>query len=327
MTSRESELEDFKTQIDLVGFAEARGYVVDRKKSSRGSVSMVHEGSGEHLIVKKNPNGHFIYTSVHGHGDSGTIIDFLQRRGGGSLGEIRKTLRPWVGGIDLPLSPGATKASGHPRVALESVATDFAAVQRAYEAMSPIAAGYLYLEKERCIPASVYMHPKFCSRIRTDVRGNVVFPHWESGGRLTGYEIKNRGFTGFAKGGAKRLFGSGIDEGDTELVVCETAIDLLSYAALFGIEGRRFVSTAGALNPEQPALLRSAFEKMPEGARVVWAVDADKGGDELVMRFMEVFAEGLSLPLTQARHSPDVRGDDWNDVLRKGGLEGLPHYS
>ena len=42
---------------------------------------------------------------------------------------------------------------------------------------------------------------------------------------------------------------------DTELVVCETAIDLLSYAALFGIEGRRFVSTAGALNPEQPALL------------------------------------------------------------------------
>ena len=41
--------------------------------------------------------------------------------------------------------------------------------------------------------------------MRIDSRGNTVFPHFDAAG-LCGYEIKNRGFTGFAAGGKKGLW-------------------------------------------------------------------------------------------------------------------------
>lgn len=317
MTSRAAELETFKTEINLVAFAEAQGFVVDPKKSSRTSVAMRHESSGERILVRKNPNGHYVYASVGDPSDNGTVIDFLQRRGGGSLGEIRKTLRPWVGGADFSSEARLPRRNPHSQRVLETATTDLEAVRSAWAAMTPLESVNPYLTGERAIPAAVYGHRKFVGRIRTDARRNVCFPHWERGGGLTGYEIKNHGFTGFAKGGQKRLFGSGIDGADHELVICETAIDLLSYAALHGIEGRRFVSTAGALSPSQPPLLRSAMEKLPTGGRVVLAVDADRGGDALCAQLVAILGDAEGLDLTWERHSPPTQGDDWNDVLRR----------
>jgi hypothetical protein len=42
------------------------------------------------------------------------------------------------------------------------------------------------------------------ARLRIDARRNAVFPHRDDDG-VCGYEIKNRGFTGFATGGVKAL--------------------------------------------------------------------------------------------------------------------------
>lgn len=68
--------------------------------------------------------------------------------------------------------------------------------------------------------------------MRIDSRGNAVFPHFDLDG-LCGYEIKNRGFTGFARGGAKGLWLSNAQDGDNRLIFAESAIDALSHAALF----------------------------------------------------------------------------------------------
>ena len=64
---------------------------------------------------------------------------------------------------------------------------------------------YSYLEKERRLPAVALSSPRFAGRVRIDRRGNTVFPHVDAVG-LCGYEIKNRGFTGFASGGEKDLW-------------------------------------------------------------------------------------------------------------------------
>jgi len=148
-----------------------------------------------------------------------------------------------------------------------------------------------------------------------DARGNALFPHFNRDG-LCGFEIKNEGFTGFAKGGTKGLWASVPTEADDTLVIAETAIDALSYAVLFGHHRSRFVSTSGQLNNDQPGLLQSAIEKMPQGGRVVMALDNDEGGDELAARITDLYAAAKRIDLELHDDRPTVRGSDWNDVLK-----------
>ena len=318
MRERNEELEAFKSEIDLVEFALDRGYQIDRRRTSRTSVAMRHEVNRDRIIVARSADGHYIYASVHDHTDHGSIIDFCQNRDGGNLGQVRKLLRPWIGG-SLKTTRRRSAAGQISKQVIEPVRTDFEAVAAAFESMRVIESENTYLTGARSIPVLVYGHVRFAGRLRVDARGNVIFPHIQAGGQITGYEIKNEGWTGFASGGAKRLFCSGFGSDDTSLVVTESGIDALSYAALFGIGQKRFMSTAGALNPEQVVLLRSAMQKLSGDAEVVLAVDADEGGDSIAEQIQETFEAVGNATLKFRRHSPSTRGLDWNDVLRSSG--------
>ena len=104
-------------------------------------------------------------------------------------------------------------------------------VKGAYRRMAD-AQRFPYLEHERCVPAAVLLSPRFAGRMRIDSLGNTVFPHFDAAG-LCGYEIKNCGFTGFAAGGQKGLWFSHTQPADRRLILTESAVDALSYAALF----------------------------------------------------------------------------------------------
>jgi hypothetical protein len=97
MGTRRDELDEFKRQINLTQYAATLGYCLDRRASSRNSAVMVHP-AGDKLIVTKGEDGHWIFFSVRDDADHGSIIDFVQRREGGTLGDVRKTLRQWSGG-------------------------------------------------------------------------------------------------------------------------------------------------------------------------------------------------------------------------------------
>ena len=75
---------------------------------------------------------------------------------------------------------------------------------------------------------------------------------------LSGYELKNVGFTGFASGGSKALWLSHELPDDNRLVFCESAIDALSHAVLFPDNRARYASIGGKPNPQQPELIRAA---------------------------------------------------------------------
>ena len=98
---RNNELEQFKSRINLVEYAQTQGYQVDRKESSENSKVLRHD-NGDKILVVTGQNGHGIYLSVWDDRDSGSIIDFVQKRTGTSLGQIRKDLRPWIGGTGSP---------------------------------------------------------------------------------------------------------------------------------------------------------------------------------------------------------------------------------
>jgi len=99
-------------------------------------------------------------------------------------------------------------------------------------------------------------------RVRIDQRGNAVFPHFEAQG-LSGYELKNKDFTGFSSGGSKAVWLSHELPDDKRLVVCESAIDALSHAVLFPGNHARYASVGGKPNPQQPELIRAAVARMP----------------------------------------------------------------
>jgi hypothetical protein len=232
------------------------------------------------IVIARGEDQHWIYFSVRDDADNGSIIDFVQRRRRCTLGDVRRELRPWIGGTvartDLKLYV--------PEVV--PVSTNRAGVIRALAAMRPVQT-HRYLEEERAIPRELLGDPRFEGRILVDARSNAVFPQFDRDGPC-GYEIKNHGFTGFAPGGEKGLWMSRVRSTDTALVIAESAIDALSYVALHPDENTRYASFGGTMNPSQPAIIEAV------------TVDAGKG---------ELAVDRVTPPETK----------DWNDVLLRAG--------
>jgi hypothetical protein len=296
------ELESFKTSIDLRAYAASQGYVLDRKESWRGSAVMRH-ANGDKVIIKRDADGHYVYFSVRSDTDHGTIIDFAQHRLRQSFGAIRKELRPWIGRpADLPPYPP-----------LPATTKDRMRVEKTYAGMQD-AARHPYLENERALPATLLQHDRFTGRIRIDARGNAVFPHFDREG-LCGYELKNRGFTGFASGGTKGLWLSREQPNDSSLVLCEAAIDALSHAVLFPDERTRYASIGGQVSPGQRELMRAAAAGMPPNGKIIAAMDADAEGGKLADILRQAVEFTGRDDLFFVIHQP-AGFKDWNDQLR-----------
>jgi hypothetical protein len=170
-----------------------------------------------------------------------------------------------------------------------------------------------YLEEERAIPRDLLSHPRFAGRILVDARSNVVFPHVDRDGPC-GFEIKNRNFTGFAPGGEKGLWISVVKRTDTTLVIAESAIDALSYAALHPDEHARYASFGGAMNPSQPALIRAAIERLSLGAVVRIATDNDEEGAGFAAIIERAVSRDGQGALAIERAAP-ADAKDWNEAL------------
>lgn len=298
------ELEQFKRHVDLTEFAASRGYRLDRRESSASSRVMRHDGTGDKIVIGKAADGHWQYFSVRDRDDNGTIVDFVQRRGRKSLGEVRRELREWTHTERDP-------ASAHQRV--EPLTKDRAAVALEV-ARSKVVPTHPYLE-ERGLHRVTLDDPRFRETWRQadGPHGNVLFLHHDAKG-LCGFEIKNRGYTRFAKGGTKGLWSSATTPADHRLVIAESAIDALSYHQVNPHPKTRYVSFAGGLNPEQPALLERAISWMPAGSMIVAATDKDKDGQDFATRISELCT--CQPHVHYERHVPQLGAKDWNDHLR-----------
>jgi hypothetical protein len=299
-----SELERFKCNINLIEFALTEGYRIDRRESSPGSVVMRHL-AGDKIVIARGHDGHWIYFSVRDEGDNGSIIDFIQHRRRCSLADVRAVLRPWVGGV-VPLPLDAPPVPG-----VAPVSRDRASVLRALALMRPVVS-HRYLEVVRGIPRACLTSGRFAGRVLVDRYGNAIFPHADLLGPC-GYEAKNRDYTGFAKGGEKGLWVSGVRRTDRCLVIAESAIDAMSYAVLVPDPTARYASFGGACNPTQPALLAAAVSRLGEGACVVVATDNDPEGERFGHMIFDLVAATGRADLSAVRARPTLK--DWNAVL------------
>ncbi|TQF13423.1 DUF3991 domain-containing protein [Myxococcus llanfairpwllgwyngyllgogerychwyrndrobwllllantysiliogogogochensis] len=301
----DNELERFKSHINLPEYAATLGYTFSRQESSRAAVTMRHPDTDDKVIIKRGGDGHYVYFSVRDDNDNGTIIDFCQRRRRGSLGEVRKELRGYIGD-SRPKPPLPEYVH-----ALEIADADRPGVQKRVNQMVQPATS-LYLNGRGIRPETL-TDSRFVGTWREDSRGNAIFLHRDVEG-ISGYEVKNRGYTGFAKGGVKAVWASNAKVTDTTLAFTEATIDAFSYHQLRGGPDHRYASTGGALSPHQHELIGKMIRKMPPHGVVITAFDKDAIGDKLAATITEIAATA-NPGIRVVRDVPSI-GKDWNDELK-----------
>lgn len=291
----DGELERFKTEINLVELASYYGYECVKKESSRCSVVMKH-ADGDKIVVATAPDGHGVFFSVHEDGCGGSVLDLVMHREGVQLGRARQVLRRCLSSEYLH-----HQSSVHYRP--ERLAVDGAGLYAKWLGMQPYGDGSGYLEGRGLCAATLAV---FADRLRVDEHGNVVFRH-DDLRTFAGWEIKNKGFTGFSGGGKKALFGCKVSVQDeiAVVVVAESAIDVLSYYQLKPQPGL-YLSFAGGISKQQQELLMRVLHRYPDAFTVI-ATDADEQGHK--------YAEWLCSVRADAFVDCPSYGKDWNDVL------------
>ena len=152
-------------------------------------------------------------------------------------------------------------------------------------------------------------------RLYGDERGNAVFLTMDAKGRPRGAELRGTGptpFHGHAKGSTRALpwFFDTCKE-PKRLVLCESAIDALSYHQVTDCDDARIASTGGA-KPEVPSAVATAI-RAGSWEQVVVAYDNDQVGN----RMAEAITEELhALGAQVTRHAPQAK--DWNEELMHG---------
>ena len=311
---RHEELDRFKTQIDLVDYAQNNGYQPDQKKSSVNCIVLKDNQGDKILIGLDKTDRHYFYYSLTNDLDKGSIIDFVQKRKNLNLGEVRKELRPWIQqSSDLTNSKVNSKAKNKVYKKLETklIPTDKNRTQILIEIdKHQTINNHPYLS-QRGIKKSTIDNPRFQGTIYQDKNNNVIFPHQDREG-VSGYEIRNQKFKGFSTGGTKGLWTSRSGSQDKKLVICESPIDCLSYHQLFPDEQTRYFATSGTLSEKQKNLLQTAFEKISQkGGEIIIATDRDEPGKKLSQELAEIAPKTAQI----SRHVPKYQ-KDWNEVLQ-----------
>lgn len=298
----DDELSRFKSEISLVDFACAEfGYELQMRESSKSS--RVLKCGGDKIIVTRQPDGHDVYFSTGDDRDCGSLIDFLQRRKSLNLGQVRKELRAWLPGAKRP----ALKRPQRPPERPQPLEKDLQKVVETWEKMKPYSGAYL--TEQRGIERETIE----AFAVRQDERGNACVAHKNADG-LTGWESKNQGFTGFATGGKRQITWTRIDDSPIKkIVICEAAIDCMSYFQLRHEPGTAYLSTAGTqLNEEQREQLGQLLSKaQAQGITVALAMDKDPAGERMAAELRQIAPEGAQV----VREAPGV-GKDWNEALK-----------
>jgi hypothetical protein len=160
-----------------------------------------------------------------------------------------------------------------------------------------------YLVNTRSIPLSIIKPLIHSGKLYADTRGNAVFLLLGKEKRVVGAELRGTHQTrwhGMAPGSRKDLgFFLVKNSHSGKIMLCESAIDALSFLALY--PSYLAISTSGATT--NPAWLRSFINNEYE---IYCGFDSDETGDKLAEKMITIYP-------TIRRLRPQKH--DWNEVL------------
>jgi hypothetical protein len=329
-----AEIERLKANADLVSYAcRRRNYAVDPQESSpRGNPThwVLKRPDGRKVLALQTQDCWLYYdlklygevlgsrTPIRGEGH-GTIIDFIQEelglpKGPGTpgFGLALRELRDFVGAAPVPSDFARTNSAASPPPGPRAATPEV--LQAWQAAQSPKTSRYL---TSRGLTAATLNSERFIGTWRVDRRQNVLFPHRDAAGTLTGFDIKNYGISIFSKGGVKtgvwRSNPNPLPTEDPYYLLTEASINNLSFQQLhpqMAIEHRAF---GGRIGKEQLRVVATELKSLSRTTTVLLGFDGngDLAGREYERQIREVLPAWLRAERT---HPP--RGKDWNEYLQ-----------
>ncbi|MCP4552722.1 MAG: DUF3991 domain-containing protein [Bacteroidetes bacterium] len=294
------ELNRFKTEINIIDYAASLGYQIDKEKSSESCT-----------IMRKNTAKISISTGLDDHGvfydfrkeEGGSIIDFVKSETGKNLGQVRQELRPWIG-MGYLSSKGVINYPKPHKTSKDrqKVGIEFAKAKSIET--------HRYIEN-RGIKQCTLKSKRFFGRIYGDDYGNAIFPHYDHDG-ISGFSIINRNYKGFSQDGEKGLWFSNYSKDDSQIVLCESVIDALSYHQLKGDTLSCYFSIDGQVTQKQLMLIDSLISKN-RNKKIVLAFDNDHAGRKYISRIQSRQNNANNI----IPDLPENDEQDWNDVLNE----------
>lgn len=259
------------------------GYIFNRKESS--SSTKKYENDTDTLIVKQSSSGDYVYFNSKNERDCGTVIDFAKNR--------KIDLQTILTATPQPQPVAKTKAAKPAKDEERNLRDDFLKLK---------------LYGNDYLTATRHIKPDLIKRfnVREDKRGNACFPHFNKDFKLTGWEVKNQGFTGFCAGGKRNLGITHIGDDVENIVITESSIDAMSYAQMFEPDNTIYISTGGTLTDKQLQQINALTEQY--SATVTAATDNDAHGQLYAERIIDAIPRST-------RQTPQKK--DWNDDLKQ----------
>jgi hypothetical protein len=293
------ELNKFKTHINLAEFATAFGYYRDKEKSSVNAPVMRHDERGDKIVIGKDrSDGHYIYFNPNDESDSGTIIDFVQKRTGETLGYVRKRLRAWMHDPQ-PQENISVRAS-------TKDALRIASIWERIEKVNPHFVQYWSLgingNNELGQMKNVkYAEDKYFYFMLSNTSG------------ICGIEKRNDEEKHIIAGSEKGIFVNGNLSNAQNIYIFESPIDMMSHRQMgFHDIADYAVCTMGSIGESAEKSLKAIFERNRD-AKVVIAVDNDRGGSLATEKIYEILEQVDGDLERVERHLPNAK--DWNDDL------------
>jgi len=326
-------LEFAKQHINLVELAVNKfGYRIDKRKSSKYYKTLKKDN--DVIVVKRNnENNHWIYFNARNDEDNGTVIDFLQNRGVGNLGAVRRFLANYI----KEKKEGKIKEVDDFEVRVSSISDRQNVVLREYSRLGELEEDN-YLVRDRQIDPGI-INKDF--DIYTDDRKNVVFPLFGKQGEVIGLAKYNKDFKQvIGQKGIWTSYTGKIEDvkGITDVVITESPIDALSYLELFkdetdiyiDVDGtvrnvkRRYflISTQGQIGKQTIEAISNyikAIKKVNPNIKVRIALDNDDKGQEMAEELQEELENRFN-DLEIYVDIPQMK--DWNEELQEEKKEG-----
>ena len=297
MSLNNAKWQSFKQDINLIDFACSYGYVINKKKSTKQSVCL--SKANEDKIIVSRKNGVWVYFSVYDTNDSGTIVDFVKHKLQKSYTDTFALLENWKGELtEMNTNYYVNESSSYEQKRVKQVFSGCKTID-----------SHPYLAK-RGIYSEILRSHRFKDTIMVDRFGNIVFPQFKDN-TISALELKNDKLHVFVKGSIKTLWQSNRFKSDTQLIVAETVIDALSYQSLFSLSDAFYIATSGSPSKNQLNLIALISRDFKQ---IMCIADNDTGGDMMYERLKAV-VEHSETNCFVDRYSPQIRGEDWNDVL------------
>jgi hypothetical protein len=279
----------------------ANGYNCNLSKGMKWPVLESNLGD-KIIIVNPNSSSNQGYFNPNDDRDKGTLINFVGNRLGDIFPQdlslsreqnINRVLHQW---LNLPYRErlASTKIMGlsrHGELVEES--TFSPAVLKPLKDMD-------YL-KFRGIQEETVKSTLFAGKILQCQIGhfsNIAFPYQEKiGDNYVGAEVRNHQFKRHLRGSLRSssVWVSNVPREVKRLIICESAIDCLSYFQLKGTMGDVYISIGGSITNGQLLTIFNMVKQIPLDAtfRVVIAVDHDKMGKEYTKKILAAIPDAI----------------------------------